>query len=93
MNIDPTPVIVAILSLLGVILSAAITARYTKDLFLHEIEKKMAVIDEKLVNLGNDVREHNHYAKMFAETMPVVQEQIKVINHRLEDIEHERSNH
>ena len=29
------------------------------------------------------VREHNH----FAQRMPVVEEQIKVINHRIEDLE------
>ena len=48
------------------------------------------VVSSKLTNyrlqqLENRVAEHNH----FAQRLPVVEEQIKVINHRLEDIEHE----
>ena len=34
--------------------------------------------------LTREVRTHNH----FALRMPVVEEQIKVINHRIEDLEH-----
>lgn len=39
----------------------------------------------RLQQLENRVAEHNH----FAQRLPVVEEQIKVINHRLEDLEHE----
>lgn len=39
----------------------------------------------RLQQLENRVAEHNNFAKR----MPVVEEQIKVINHRLEDLEHE----
>ena len=42
-----------------------------------------AVVDEKIAELTREVRKHNN----FAERMPVVEEQIKVINHRLEDLE------
>ena len=42
-----------------------------------------AVTDTKLEELAREVREHNNYAKR----MPVVEEKIKVINHRLEDLE------
>lgn len=37
----------------------------------------------KLEELTREVREHNH----FAQRMPVVEEQIKVINHRIGDLE------
>lgn len=47
--------------------------------------RSQAVIDTKLAELTREVREHNNFAKR----MPVVEEQIKVINHRLEDLEHE----
>ncbi len=39
----------------------------------------------RLQQLENKVAEHNHYARR----LPVVEEQIKVINHRLDDLEHE----
>ena len=45
--------------------------------------KSQAVTDTKLEELTREVREHNNFAKR----MPVVEEQIKVINHRIEDLE------
>ena len=45
--------------------------------------KTQAVMDEKILELTREVREHNNFAKR----MPVVEEQIKVINHRIEDLE------
>ena len=39
--------------------------------------------DTKLDELTREVREHNGFARR----MPVVEQQIKVINHRLEDLE------
>ena len=45
--------------------------------------KAPAVTETKLDELTREVREHNHFARR----MPVVEEQVKVINHRLEDLE------
>ena len=45
--------------------------------------KTQAVTETKIEELTREVREHNH----FAQRMPVVEEQIKVINHRIEDLE------
>lgn len=45
--------------------------------------KTQAVTETKLDELAREVREHNHFAKR----IPVVEEQIKVINHRIEDLE------
>lgn len=45
--------------------------------------KSQAVTETKLEELTREVREHNNFAKR----MPVVEEQIKVINHRIEDLE------
>lgn len=39
----------------------------------------------RISQLENKVAEHNNYARR----MPVVEEQIKVINHRLQDLESE----
>jgi len=45
--------------------------------------RNQAVTDTKLEELTREVREHNNFAKR----MPVVEEQIKVINHRIDDLE------
>ena len=45
--------------------------------------KAMAVMEERVAELTREVRAHNDYAQR----MPVVEEQIKVINHRLADLE------
>lgn len=54
-----------------------------------KIEKKLeisqAVNTCKIEELTREVREHNN----FAHRMPVVEEQIKVINHRLHDLEND----
>lgn len=42
----------------------------------------------RLEQLEKKVDKHNH----FAERLPVVEEQIKVINHRIEDLERKESN-
>lgn len=45
--------------------------------------KQQAITDTKLDELTREVREHNS----FAQRVPVIEEQIKVINHRLQDLE------
>ena len=42
-----------------------------------------AVMKTKIDDLTREVREHNN----FAQRMPVIEEKIKVINHRIEDLE------
>ena len=67
------------LSLAGVVLSNLLAARKTEA----AMRINQAVTDTKLEELTREVREHNHFARR----MPVVEEQIKVINHRLSDLE------
>lgn len=45
--------------------------------------KAQAVTDTRLDELTREVREHNHFARR----VPVLEEQIKVANHRIEDLE------
>ena len=45
--------------------------------------KHQAVSDTKMEELTREVREHNNFARR----VPVVEEQIKVINHRISDLE------
>ena len=48
--------------------------------------KSQAVIETKVEALTREVREHNGFARR----MPVVEEQIRVINHRISDLEREQ---
>jgi hypothetical protein len=48
-----------------------------------QLEKHQAVTDTKLEELTREVRRHNN----FAERVPVLEEQIRVANHRLADLE------
>lgn len=45
--------------------------------------KAQAVTETKLEELTREVREHNNFARR----VPVMEEQIKVINHRIQDLE------
>ena len=65
------------------IVVALITGGVTLAGVLASNSRAHAVVDEKIAELTREVRKHNS----FAERMPVVEEQIKVINHRLQDLE------
>ena len=65
------------------IITAIITGGVTLLGVLVANGRSQAVTETKLDELTREVREHNHFAKR----MPVVEEQIKVINHRIEDLE------
>lgn len=65
------------------IIAAVITGAITLIGVLIANSKTQAVMETKVDELTREVREHNNFAKR----MPVVEEQIKVINHRIEDLE------
>ena len=67
------------LSLTGVVVSNLATARKNAS----ALHTHQAVTDTKIQELTREVREHNQFARR----MPVVEEQIKIINHRLRDLE------
>lgn len=69
------------MSLIGVILTGLATTRKSENI----IKISQAVTDTKIDELTREVREHNGFARR----MPVVEEQIKVINHRLINLEKE----
>ena len=65
------------------IIASVITGCITLVGVLIANNKTQAVMETKVAELTREVREHNNFAKR----MPVVEEQIKVINHRIEDLE------
>ncbi len=72
------------LSLAGVVITCLATAKKAEK----ATAVAQAVTDTKLEELTREVRLHNG----FAQRMPVVEEQIKVINHRLKDLEDNQHN-
>lgn len=66
------------------IIAALITGLVTLAGVLIANSKSQAVTDVKIEELTREVRKHNS----FAEKIPVIEEQIKVANHRIDDLEH-----
>ena len=71
------------------IIVAIITGVLTLIGVLISNSKSQAVMETKVNELTREVREHNNFAKR----MPVVEEQLKVVNHRIEDLEDEMKNY
>ena len=67
------------LSLVGVVLSNLSNNKKIEN----TLSTQQAVTDTKLEELTREVRSHNN----FAQRVPVIEEQIKVANHRIEDLE------
>lgn len=83
-----------IITALGSLIAVIITNNRNNDKMMHQMElqqvnmkaelkEAQAVTDTKITELTREVREHNNFARR----MPVIEEQIKVVNHRIEDLE------
>ena len=72
-------VLVGVLALIGVIIT---NSKANKDM-QHKLDIARAVTEERIAELTREVRLHNN----FAQRTPVIEEQIKVINHRVSDLE------
>lgn len=70
------------LSLIGVLISNSRAAQNMDA----KLEKQQAITDTKLDELTREVRAHNN----FAQRIPVMEEQIKMANHRISNLEKER---
>ena len=67
------------LALIGVVITVSSGTRKVEN----KLDKQQAVTDTKIEELTREVREHNN----FAQRVPVLEEQMKVANHRIEDLE------
>ena len=65
------------------ILSAVIAGAVTLIGVLIANSRSQAVTDTKLEELTREVREHNNFARR----VPILEEQMKVANHRIADLE------
>ena len=83
-----------LITALGSLIAVIVTNRANNEKMMHQLElqqvtikaelkEAQAVTDTKISELTREVREHNNFAKR----VPVLEEQIKVANHRIEDLE------
>ena len=76
-------IIVALITGGMALLGSVIASRQQAKDIDHKLDKQQAVMNTKLDELTREVREHNNFARR----VPVVEEQIKVANHRISDLE------
>ena len=72
-------IVVGLLSLVGVM----ITNSRSNSKMQNDIKTVQAVTDERISELTREVRMHNDFARR----IPVIEEQLKVANHRVADLE------
>lgn len=70
---------VGVLAFIGVM----ITNSRSNSKMQNDMKTSQAVTDERISELTREVRLHNN----FAQRIPVIEEQIKVVNHRIVDLE------
>ena len=71
------------LALVGTIISGRNTVDKVNRTMMQNLSTSQAVTDTKIEELTREVREHNH----FAQRVPVLEEQMRVANHRIQDLE------
>ena len=79
-------VTVALITAAATIIAVVVQNRATQAKVTAELEKHQAVTDTKIDELTREVREHNEFARR----MPVLEEKVKVANHRIDDLENRR---
>ena len=71
------------LALVGTIISGRNTVDKVNRTMMQNLSTSQAVTDTKIEELTREVREHNNFARR----MPVLEEQRKVANHPIQDLE------
>lgn len=90
-----TTIISGVLSLTGIILTVVATMRKSRDDMIAEIrrrsddsdsklDKELALLRAEVDELKREVRMHNN----FAQRMPVIEEQINVLNREMKEVRH-----
>lgn len=90
-------IIVALITLLGTIITVVITSKATQDKVTAELKiqnelqsNELNHVKEKLNEYGNDIKEHNNYARQLPEIqgkLDLITEKVSVANKRIEDLE------
>ena len=80
---DTTAIVTTIITALVTIFTVIVNSRATEEKIMAELKINQAVTEEKIKTLTMEVQKHNN----FAEKIPVIEEQIKVANNRIRDLE------
>lgn len=80
-------IIIALIGLAASVSAALISAKVASNKVMTAMQTEIAVMKNEITAMHKDVSEHNNYAKLFAENVPVIQEQMKVANNRIKDLE------
>lgn len=78
-----TEIAVAVIGAIATIITVLVSARGTARKTENDLKVSQAVTDTKIDELTREVRIHNN----FAQRVPVLEEKVKVANHRLDDLE------
>lgn len=81
-NID-SAIIVALITLVGTIITVVISHMTMRDSIAHELDKHNAVQDEQLKELTREVRRHND----FAERIPTLETRVDNLEVRIDKLE------
>ena len=73
-------------SVLGIVISNAKSNQKMESKIEQQLNTAQAVTDCKIEELTREVREHTNFAKR----VPVLEEQVKVANHRIADLENQK---
>lgn len=76
-------IIVALITGGMTLLGTIITNRQQASKIDHKLEMQQALTAQKIDELTREVREHNNFARR----VPVIEEQVRVANHRISDLE------
>lgn len=76
-------IIVALITGGMALIGTIITVRAANNKTQNDMRQSQAVMRSEITELTREVREHNGFARR----MPVIEEQIKVVNHRISDLE------
>ena len=72
-------IITGVFTFAGVVVTNIVSNRKVQ----YQLHEQQKITDVKLEQLTEEVKKHNN----FAERVPVIEEQIKVINHRIDVLE------
>lgn len=78
-----TSIIISVISGAVALITVIINVKASNEKLTAKLEQSLAVMETKLDNVITEVREHNNFARR----MPVVEEQMKSVNHRLDELE------
>ena len=99
MDMAIASIIVSIITGGVTLIGIFVSSHNTRSEVAHKFDTGMQLQSQETEHLKNEIKEmkediksHNNYARLFAENIPVIKEQIKVANHRIDDLERSQHN-